>query len=364
MNNKKIFIVIGGFGLGGTEKQLFLKVKYLKDKFNLTIIFFYQKGELYKDFKKLGVKLIDLTNTNKIKLLRYINIFINLWIILKKENAQIVHFYLPHSYLLGGLLSYFFPKTNFLMSRRSLNFYQDKILFIKSIEKWLLHTKMNKILVNSNAIRKQLIEDEGVEKSKIEIVYNLIERQKITKKKANEIIKIIFLANLIPYKNHNMIINAAELLPSKLKYKILLVGKGTKEYVDGLKKKVKQLNLENKINFLGQIKNPNNLLNKSDIGIICSNEEGSSNSILEYMNFNLPIIATKVGGNPEMIKNNFNGYLVMTNDYIDLSKKLEKLIIDKKLRKKLGNNNLKFLEKKFSLKENLEKYFKIYNKLL
>ena len=51
--------------------------------------------------------------------------------------------------------------------------------------------------------------------------------------------------------------------------------------------------------------NPNYLLNRSDIGIICSNEEGLSNSILEYMNFNLPIVATKVGGNPEMIKNNF-----------------------------------------------------------
>ena len=66
--NKKIFIVIGSLGLGGTEKQLFLKVKNLKKKYNFTIIFFYEKGELYEDFKQLGIKLIDLTDKNKIKL--------------------------------------------------------------------------------------------------------------------------------------------------------------------------------------------------------------------------------------------------------------------------------------------------------
>ena len=361
--NKKIFLVIGGLGLGGTEKQLFLKAKYLKNKYNLTIIFFYERGELYKDFKKIGVELIDLTNKNKIKLLRYINVFINLWIILKKRKPHIVHFYLPHAYLLGGIFSYFFQKTNFLMSRRSLNFYQNKIPFIRSIEKRILHRKMQKILVNSNAIRKQLIEDECVERSKIEVIYNLIEKKKNTKKKKNKIIKIIFLANLIPYKNHNMIIKVANLLPCKLKYEILLVGKGTKEYVACLKKKVKKLKLENKISFLGQIQNPNYLLDKSDIGILCSNEEGLSNSILEYMNFNLPIVATKVGGNTEMIKNNFNGYLVKTNDYIDFTKKLEKLITDKKMRNRFGNNNLKILKKNFSLKNNLEKYEKIYDKL-
>ena len=115
MNKKKIFIVIGGFGLGGTEKQLFLKAKYLKDKYNLTIIFFYQKGELYKDFKELGVKLIDLTNTNKIKLLRYINIFINLWIILKKKKTT------NSSFLSSSLLPFRWTARLFLQKNQFFN---------------------------------------------------------------------------------------------------------------------------------------------------------------------------------------------------------------------------------------------------
>ena len=58
---KKIFIVIGSLGIGGTEKQLLMKMNYLKDKYDFTIILFFQKGELYDSFKKLGIKVVDFS---------------------------------------------------------------------------------------------------------------------------------------------------------------------------------------------------------------------------------------------------------------------------------------------------------------
>tara|TARA_B100001248_G_scaffold61028_1_gene42023 strand:- start:199 stop:1293 length:1095 start_codon:yes stop_codon:yes gene_type:complete len=362
--NKKIFIVIGSLGLGGTEKQLFLKVKNLKKKYNFTIIFFYEKGELYEDFKKLGIKLIDLTDKNKNKLYKYIKVFIKLMIILKRNQPKIVHFYLPHAYLIGGWFSYVFTNINFLMSRRSLNFYQKKIPFVKFIEKRILHKKMKKILVNSYSIKKQLVEEESVVSSKIKVIYNLIEIKKNISKKENKVLKIIFLANLIPYKNHNMIIDVANSLPRNLKYEIQILGKGEERYTQSLKQKIKTNKIIDKFKFLGSIKNPNVILKKADIGIMCSNEEGLSNSILEYMSHYLPIIATNVGGNAEMIKNNFNGFLIKTNDHKDFARKLKMLIQNKNLRNKLGKNNLKLLKKKFVFKDNLDKHINVYNNLM
>ena len=105
-------------------------------------------------------------------------------------------------------------------------------------------------------------------------------------------------------------------------------------------------------------------MEKSDIGIMCSNEEGLSNSILEYMSHNLPIIATNVGGNSEMIKNNLNGYLIRMNDHKDFASKLRILIKNKKLRNKLGKNNMKLLKHKFVFKDNLEKYINVYNNMI
>ena len=55
-------------------------------------------------------------------------------------------------------------------------------------------------------------------------------------------------------------------------------------------------------------------MNNSDIGILPSNEEGFSNSILEYMAKKLPVIATDVGGNSEVIKHGYNGYIVKKGD--------------------------------------------------
>ena len=106
---KKIFILIGSLGLGGTEKQLFLKIKKLQKKFNFSIILFYKKGELFNDFKNLNVDIVDITDS-KLPIIKYFIFFIKLLGLIRKKNPYIVHFYLPHSYLIGGWTSLFFPK--------------------------------------------------------------------------------------------------------------------------------------------------------------------------------------------------------------------------------------------------------------
>ena len=101
----------------------------------------------------------------------------------------------------------------------------------------------------------------------------------------------------------------------------------------------------------------------ADIGILTSNEEGLSNSILEYMSYGLPVIATKVGGNVEQIFNNKNGFLVEKNDHIKLSQRLEELIKNKLMRKKFGRVSKRIATEKFSLEKSIEEYKKIYNKI-
>ena len=119
------------------------------------------------------------------------------------------------------------------------------------------------------------------------------------------------MANIIKYKNHELIINACSKIPKKLNYIIYFVGNDSSRLANLLKKKVIEFGLNNKIIFCGKKINPQSFLNNSDIGILVSNEEGFSNTILEYMSFGLPVIASKVGGNPESVKNNYNGFLIV-----------------------------------------------------
>ncbi len=359
---KKIFILIGSLGLGGTEKQLFLKIKKLQKKFNFSIILFYKKGELFNDFKNLNVDIVDITDS-KLPIIKYFIFFIKLLGLIRKKNPYIVHFYLPHSYLIGGWTSLFFPKINFLMSRRSLNFYQKKFFFINFVEKYFLHKKMRMIFANSLAIKDQLVNEEFVEKSKVKLIYNSVEINNKKKKKVKyNSVSVLFLANLIPYKNHNLIIDAARIIPNNLDYKIKVVGQGDESYRSKLIEKVSSYNLLDKFEFSGVVKNPEEFLSQSQIGILCSNEEGLSNSIIEYMNYRLPVIATSVGGNSELVKTNFNGFLIKKGDANDLASKLVLLIRDSNLRSRLGENGYRMIKKKFSSK-NILQYEKIYSRL-
>ena len=81
--------------------------------------------------------------------------------------------------------------------------------------------------------------------------------------------------------------------------------------------------MKDKFKFYGKCKDLKKILNESDIGILSSSEEGFSNSILEYMAKKLPVIATDVGGNSEVVKHGYNGYIVKKGDYKNFAKFLK-----------------------------------------
>lgn len=359
---KKILIVIGSLELGGTEKQILYKLKHLKNKFNFRLVIFQRRGFLFNDFKKLGIEIIDLTDDSYGKIFKYSLLFFKMLFTIKKIQPDIVNFYLPHSYLIGGFTSFFFRNINFIMSRRSMNFYQKKHRFVRFIEKEILHKKMKLITANSIAIKNQLISEEGVPSNKIKVINNFVEipnLKKISKKNIN----ILFIANLIPYKNHKLVIMASNLVKKDLNFKIHIIGEGDDKYLDELKNLISENRLNNKFIFHGRLSDYSEIAQISDIGILSSDEEGLSNAIIEYMTLKLPIVATNVGGNQELITNDKNGYLVKKGDYKEFASYLQKLIISKTLRDRLGKKSYNIITRSFNVKKTIRKYEDLYYNL-
>ncbi len=359
---KKIFIIIGSLEIGGTEKQLLKKIEYLKTKFEFTVIIFFKKGELFNLFKEQNIQIIDLSQKNKRGFLHYLRVTFKIYSILKKIRPQIINLYLPHSYLLAGFLSYIFPKQIFIMSRRSLNNYQKKIPFVRFVEKNLLHKKMTYILANSNAIKNELVKLEGVEQEKVKVIHNSVKLNNFTKQLKKEV-RILHIANLIPYKNHRLLIKACSEIKSIKNFKVDLVGDGDFSYKEKLKSEIRKNGLTNKVTFHGKVTDYKNIVKYANIGVLTSDEEGFSNAILEYMSFSLPVIATKVGGNSEIIDHNKNGFLIDKNDHNELVKYLKILIFDQKLCRKFGKNGYNKVKKCFNLSYNMKKYEDLYNSL-
>ena len=180
---------------------------------------------------------------------------------IKITKPDIIHCFLPQSYLFGGMIGLILNHKKIIMSRRSLNFYKIITNFFNKKIKIFIHKRTKLILANSMAVKKQLINEEYVEEKKCKIIYNGIIEPKKNNYKVSDLKKqlgispfreFIFssISNFIPYKNHLMIIKAAKkLLTITKNFKILFVGAGKKQYIDFLKNKVKSSNLNENIFF-------------------------------------------------------------------------------------------------------------------
>ena len=360
---KKILIFLGSTDIGGTEKQLLNILNIIQSKFHITLVIFHKNGLLERSFKRLKVNLIDITKIGEgeNKALKIINKFFGFYKILKNEKPDIVHFFLPQSYLIGGWLSYFF-NCKFIMSRRSLNIYQKKYFFIRYFEV-LLHKKMDLIIGNSKKVLENLSKDEFVPKSKLKLIYNGVENN-YRKKNNVRNINLVCIANFLPYKNHSMLIKACHLIKSKKKWNLKLIGSGDKQYILEIEKLIKELGLNRNIKIIQNLCSVKKYLINSHIGVLTSNEEGFSNSILEYMSNGLCVVATKVGGNDEAIKDCESGYLVEKGDYKTFSERLNLVINNNRIRDRISKSGLKRSIKEFDMNKSASELSSIYNNIL
>jgi len=118
--------------------------------------------------------------------------------------------------------------------------------------------------------------------------------------------------------------------------------------------------------FLGYLHGDKKIrvFSESDIFILPSYSEGLPITMLEAMATGLPIIATPVGAIPEIIEDGINGFLVKSGDYKALAKKIVVLAQNKKLRRKMGQNNIEKIKKKYDKNVVIKKLDIEYQKLL
>lgn len=162
-------------------------------------------------------------------------------------------------------------------------------------------------------------------------------------------------------KNQQMIIRAvAELKNGGDPVHFVLIGIG--EEKEALEEMARRLNVQENVHFLGYQKDVNLLLNGMDVFTLTSFSEGCSNVIQEALFVGKPVIATNVGGNPELVKDGFNGYLVDSNDHKTLAQKILMLKRQPELLRKLGENALSLSHNDFSLKKMVDQYSELYLK--
>lgn len=382
LNNspKRLLIVIGSLMVGGTETFLVRFLSYLAAQ-NWSIEVFtlaYEKGDLAPCLEKQGVKVTEvLSSKDKNKLSRFpkplerlCRIFLSTYRLnrcLRKENNQaILHFYLPEAYVLGMIAAFMADFSGpRLMSRRSLNNYQKKRPWVAWLER-KMHAYLTLSFGNSARVVKQL-EQEGIPSEKIKLIYNGLPLQTSVRPSRidDETLKFVIVANLIPYKGHEDLLNAFGIIKDQIKqpWELICIGRD-QGILDKLKTLAATNGIDQNIIWLGERKDVAQLLPTCDIGLLTSHEEGFSNAILECMAAGLPMIVTDVGGNAEAVLHNKTGLVVPPKKPEALGHAILNIISDKERMKNFGLAARERVIEQFNLKKCVDEHIIQYEKII
>ena len=224
----------------------------------------------------------------------------------------------------------------------------------KMIRNWSIN-KSNLIITPSQHL-KNFIDKIGFDKNIFVINngVNIEQHNKVVLE--NNIIQLLVVSRLVSQKNIDSIIKAVKVMENE-NIILNIVGEGSE--INNLKLLVKKYELDKKINFIGKIENTklNEYLNNADIFIQASNYEGLPHSILEAMNFEIPILSTDVGGCSVLLNKGERGYIIpMPVSEVEISEGIRTIINDKneaKSKAKLAKN---YLNQEHNFNTNAEIY--------
>lgn len=364
----KVINVISDTNIGGAGKCVVNFCKnYNQEKFEIVVVL--PKGSaLIEELKGTSARLIEIDalkdKSFDIKaLFKLIKIF-------RAEKPDIVH---THASSIARIAAKFAKDSKIIYTRHCAFPVSDKIK--KGIGRFIYkHTNelfSDRIIAVGGAAKENLLEG-GIDPDRIETFLNGVEKvEKISEEKKREIrerykikddeVVIGIIARIEEVKGHDTFIDAAKILLNEknINAKFLILGTGTKE--EELKEKVKQLKLEDKIIFTGFVKDVGSYLNIFDIQVNCSfGTETSSLSLLEGMSIGVPAVVSNYGGNPYLISDGENGYIVPIKSPSETAEAIYKILVKPEIRKYMQKRSVEIFDENFTIETYVNNIQNVY----
>jgi glycosyltransferase involved in cell wall biosynthesis len=174
------------------------------------------------------------------------------------------------------------------------------------------------------------------------------------------------IANYRPMKRHETFVRAAnEIVQARDDIDFLLVGDNAvpgkpKEAIQRL---VESLGIARRVHFAHATGNVQDYLSILDVGVNCSEGEGLSNAIMEYMAGEVPCVVSDSGGNPDLITDNVTGYTFPLGDHHALAQKILRMIEDEPARRRFTHHAKEKVRNEMSLEFMLDRFTQFYQSL-
>jgi glycosyltransferase involved in cell wall biosynthesis len=355
----KILFCIDNLARGGTELQLIGLIERLDPNLYKPYLLTIRETELSltpKNCQHLQWNLKSLFSLTGVKTLFRLIRF------LQHEKIQIVQSYFQDSTILAGLAAYIARVPVRIACFRDMGFWNTKsqAIILRNI-----YRLMTGFICNAYVVRDYFVESFGISKEKSVILRNGIDVESLP-----------FTPHRLPcyhvgivgnmtrqVKRTDLFIKAAAIVAKehpKITWHIIGDGRMRPE----LEQLAKNLNVFEKLHFAGRVSNVASYLEKLDIGVICSDSEGLSNALLEYMFKGVAAIVTDVGGNPELIENEKTGLLIPPDDEQALARAIIRIIENASLRSSAVKAARLKAEEEYSWDKCMAAHNKVYQSML
>lgn len=357
--------------IGGVQRQMLSLVReYNRKLFNPIVCCFGPRQELGKELEKLNLDFIAL-NVNRYHRFSP-TIIIKLYQLMRKRNIHIVRTHKYRASLYGRIAASIACIPVVITSVHGN--YRKDLRLERKIANRVLARITDRIVAVSESIKQDILKYDNVEPSRVLVIQNGVDISKFDPEgkfhdirrefaiSENDII-IGFIGRLVPAKGLEYLIDAFLILEKEQKnIKLFITGEGS--LLDCLKERLRKHSINERVIFTGKRLDIPDILSAIDIFVIPSLAEGLPNSLLEAMSMGKPIIATSIGGIPEVIKNEINGLLVPPRNIESLVEAIKKLIADKHLASEIGKNARNYVIENLSIQATTRKWESLYISLL
>lgn len=358
-----LFQIDAGKGWRGGQRQSLLLCQLLLQQ-NYPCFLVAQPGSpLAIKAREEGVPIITLRMRGEVDLWAAAR----LAFILKRKKCQLIHYHDAHAVMLGAVASRLAKIPLRVLTRRV-----DFPLNENFISRWKYQKNIDAFIAVSNGVRDVLVEG-GIEKEKIYVVPDGIDFTPYEKSQEKGVLRrelnfapddyvVGIVAHLADHKGHKYLIEAMSLLKDKLpKVRLIIVGEGPLKL--DLSRQVKSFNLEDVVFFLGFREDIPRILASLDLFVLSSHMEGLGSSLLEAMATRLPVVATRVGGIPDVVIHGETGLLVPPRNPVALAEAIMDMYSNRERATQMGQKGYEVVHQKFSAEAMASRVIEVYKRL-
>lgn len=368
----KVLWIIKGLSAGGAEKLLAMSLPYIdREKFDYRIVYFLKRySDLVSTFEQSGIPVYCL-NMGKIYDIRA---FFRLLKLIRKLEIDILHIHSPFAAIIGRIAGFICRVNKIITTEHEIHRRLHPVTKFGTLFTYPLnHTT----IAVSKAVADSLTKHSMVPSSRIHIVHNAIDLgtmqsvhnhvdvRKSLGIKPNDMV-VGNVAHIRPGKGHTYFLEAAHLiLKQRTDVTFVITGKErTEKELNELLELAKELRIRDKILFTGFRSDAIQVMSAFDVFVLPSISEAFGIVLLEAMNLEIPIVASRVGGIPEVVVDGRNGFLVSPRNPQELADKILKLLNNENIRIRMGKEGKKMVRESFDIANMVKRVEQIYLSIL